>query len=273
MFLEDGKYVAIEPGVELFVQDVGEGEPIVLLPGWTFSSEIFHKQVAHFKQTHRVIAIDPRSQGRSIATLHGNNYATHGSDVKKVLDSLEIKAAHFVGWSFGCLTIWEYVRQFGTESILSSVLVDLSAKPLSINHEEDWVEGPLDEIAGAYNAYTISASAQRDFITYYATEVMVQRDLTEEELTWILEQSLQTPYYAAAHLFASGMFSDYREELNLLSEAVPTLTIAAEHWAETAQRFVSKHAPQSQFASFGGHLMFWEYPEQFNEKVSSFLQR
>ena len=48
-----------------------------------------------------------------------------------------------------------------------------------------------------------SPKGQRDFIEYYATEVMVQRDLNAEELFWIIEQSLKTPYYIASNLFAS----------------------------------------------------------------------
>ena len=71
------RYIEVEPGTELFVQDIGEGEPLVFIPGFTFTTEVFSKQVEHFSKTNRVIVIDPRSHGRSTLTLQGNNYITH----------------------------------------------------------------------------------------------------------------------------------------------------------------------------------------------------
>lgn len=270
--LQGGKYIKVEPGVELFVQDIGSGDPLVLIPGWTFTTEIFQKQVEHFQKTNRVIAIDPRSHGRSSITMHGNNYATHGSDLATVIEALELKNVTLVGWSNGCLTMWEYVRQHGTENIKSLVFIDMSPKPLSTNQEQDWVEGPLDEIAAIYNTYLRDSEKQREFVTAYVTEVMVQRELEEQELSWIVEQSLKTPHYIAASLFASSMFSDYREEAKLASDAVPTLTIAAEHWADTARRFALQHAPKSAFEVLGGHMMFWEHDEAFNRIVDQFVK-
>ena len=98
------------PGAELFVQDVGSGEPIVFIPGWTFTTEVFSEQVAHFSKTRRVIVIDPRSHGRSTISLHGNDYVTHGFDLATVIETLELKDVTLVGWSFGCLTIWDISR-------------------------------------------------------------------------------------------------------------------------------------------------------------------
>ncbi|RXZ80453.1 alpha/beta hydrolase [Paenibacillaceae bacterium] len=270
--IQCGQYILVEPGVELFVQDVGEGEPIVFIPGWTFTTEVFAKQVEHFKQTNRVIVIDPRSHGRSSTALHGNNYVTQGSDLAKVLDALKLESFTLAGWSFGALTAWEYIRQHGTQRIKAFLWIDISPKPLSTTHETDWVEGPLDDIAGAYNLYTRDSAGQRDFVTYYVKEVMFQREVEESELSWLIEQSLHTPHYIAANLFAAGMFSDYREEARLVSESVPTLVIAAEHWAETATAYVGRIAPQASIEVLGGHLMFWEHADSFNRIVATFLQ-
>ena len=269
MTILGGKYIEVDPGIELFVQDVGSGNPIVFIPGWTFTTEVFAEQVAHFSKTRRVIVIDPRSHGRSTMTMHGNEYVTHGSDLATVLDRLELKDVTLVGWSFGCLTIWEYIRQHGVENIKSLVFGDLSPKPLSTS-VEDWVEGPLDDIAAAYTTFLQNPNGQRQFIGAYVKDVMVQRDLQEEEVTWLVEQSLKTPVYIAANLFSAGMFSDYRIEAKTASESVPTLTIVAEHWAEVAKSFTEKVSPQSKIEVLGGHLMFWEHSEKFNNLIEQF---
>jgi non-heme chloroperoxidase len=268
----NGTYIEVEPGIELYVQDAGSGDTIVFIPGFTFTTEVFAAQVQHFSKTHRTIVLDPRSHGRSTMTVHGNDYVTHGTDLQKVLEALEIKNPTLVGWSFGCLTVWEYIRQFGTDQIQSLVLVDMPPKSLSLKQDQDWVEGPLDDMAAAYTNYLRNPKGQRDFISAYAAGVMVQRDLKKEELTWIVEQSLKTPYYIAANLFSSGLFSDYRVEAAESSESLPTLYIVAEHWAETATRYLSKLTPKASVEVLGGHLMFWEHSQKFNEMVEGFLE-
>ncbi|WP_249869566.1 alpha/beta fold hydrolase [Oceanobacillus saliphilus] len=265
-----GNYVEVDSGVELFVQDIGSGEPIVFIPGFTFSSEVFVEQVAHFSKTNRVIVIDPRSHGRSTIALHGNDYVTHGTDLEKVLKELAVKNPTLVGWSFGCLTIWEYVKQVGTDNVNASVFIDMPPKSLSAI-QEDWVEGQLDDIAAIYNRFLRNPQGQRLFITDYINNVMIQRDLELKELYWLVEMSLNTPYYVAGNLFASGMFSDYREEAKIASQSIPTLTVVAEHWAETATAFTKKLSPESKVEVLGGHMMFWEYSEKFNKMVEDFL--
>lgn len=204
-------------------------------------------------------------------TVHGNDYVTHGTDLRKVLEQLKIENATLVGWSFGCLTVWEYIRHFGTDGIKSLVFIDMPPKSLSLNQDKEWVEGPLDDMAAAYTNYLRNPKGQRDFISAYATGVMVQRELKNDELNWIVEQSLKTPYYIAANLFSSGLFSDYRVEAAESSKAVPTLYVVAEHWAEAAVTTVSTLAPKASVEVLGGHLMFWEHSVEFNKIVDSFL--
>lgn len=272
MSLTSGKYVEVGPGVELFVEDVGQGEPIVFIPGFTFTTEVFSKQVDHFSKTNRVIVIDPRSHGRSTVSVQGNDYVTHGIDLEKVLQQLGVKNATLVGWSFGCFTVWEYFKQYGGENINRAVFVDMPPKSLS-TRAEDWVEGSLDDIAAIYTSSLRTPRGQREFITGYITQVMVQRELKPEELNWLVEQSLQTPHYIAANLFAAGMFSDYLPEAKSLSDTVPTLTVVAEHWAETATAFTKKVSPDSVIEVLGGHMMFWEHAEEFNDILTQFFNR
>ena len=162
------------------------------------------------------------------------------------------------------------MRAHGADRLKAMVFVDLSPRPLS-TQEGDWVEGPLGDIAGAYTAFLTSSQGQRDFVTGYATDVMVQRELAPEELAWIVGESLHTPYYIAAAYFAAGMFSDYLEEAKKIDETLPALSICAEHWAETATAFMNKHCPNTKTAVLGGHMMFWEHSEKFNAIVDEFL--
>ena len=270
IYRQPGNYIEVEPGVEIYYEEKGTGTPIVFVPGWTFTTEAFVHQIEHFSKAHRVITIDPRSQGRSSITLHGNDYITHAADLAKIIKALDLQDVVLVGWSFGCLETWGYVKQEGTKALKAMVCIDLSPKPLSVN-PEDWVEGPLDEIADAYNSFLLSRKGQRDFVTYYADEIMVQRELSQEEMFWIVEQSLKTPPYIASALFASGMFTNHTAEAKLVDETLPALSIIAEHWADTAVSFMQKHFPKTRTAVLGGHMMFWEHPEKFNQILADFI--
>jgi pimeloyl-ACP methyl ester carboxylesterase len=265
-----GKYLAIEPGVEIFYIDIGQGDPIVLIPGLTFSTEIFKAQIEYFSKTNRVIAIDPRGQGRSSKSTHGNDYTTHGQDLAKIIELLALDNITLLGWSTGNLTIWSYVNEFDTKKIKSVILIDMSPKPSSPN-ENDWVEGNIDELGAAMTAFLTTQEGQRAFFTDYATQVMVQRTLSDEELFAIIDMSSRTPYYITQSLFANAVLGDFREGCKKLNDNVPTIMFIADHWSKIAQPYMNSNYPKIKTCVMGGHLLFWEYSEKFNAEVEDFM--
>ncbi|MFP4152009.1 MAG: alpha/beta fold hydrolase [Alkalispirochaeta sp.] len=263
-------YVEVAPGVELFYREAGSGTPLLFIPGWTFSSAVFERQLAGLSDRYRVIAIDPRSQGRSTKTSEGNTYGVHGVDIGRFLEKMDIPEAVLVGWSTGCLESFATVRAHGTDRIKGFVGIDMSPKALS-STDGDWVEGSIEEIAEVATNMLGTVEGQKGFVEFYATEVMVQRELKPEELDWITGDSLQTPTWVAQALWGSAMLADYLKEAGELDAARPTLYILAEHWAETARRFLKTHMPRTDTKVLGGHMMFWEHAEAFNAIVAEFV--
>src|SRR5439155_20800358 len=58
--------------VRLHYLSGGSGPTIVFVPGWTMPAEIWEPQLRYFVRSHRVIALDPRSQGASDRVSEGN---------------------------------------------------------------------------------------------------------------------------------------------------------------------------------------------------------
>lgn len=96
-------------GVELHVEEHGEGPPVLLLHGWPDSSALWRNQV-RFLAAHgfRAIAPDLRGFGRSSRPEDTASYALSNSvaDVAAVLDACEAGTAHVVGHDWGAAVAW-----------------------------------------------------------------------------------------------------------------------------------------------------------------------
>ncbi|MEQ8375104.1 alpha/beta hydrolase [Labrenzia sp. ac12] len=264
-----GDFFEVEPGVDLYYEDHGSGLPIVFVPGWTFTTQVFEHQIEAFAKDHRVITFDPRSHGRSTLTLEGNNYVTQGADLAKLLDHLKVEKPVLVGWSFGCLTTWEFIKTRSVDAASAHMCIDLSPTPLTGN-DGDWAEGSVAEIAELYSGIQ-SAEGQRNVINWYADEVMIEQDYTPELSRWIVDQSTKSPPFVAAAYLAAGNFSNYLETAKQVDAKLPSAFVIADHWSDSAKAYLAVHTPNSSVQAFGGHMMFWEYPDRFNRVLAGFI--
>ncbi|HEY4068473.1 MAG TPA: alpha/beta hydrolase, partial [Burkholderiaceae bacterium] len=85
----------------LFYQDVGQGEPVVLIPGLGTTHQFFRGLTERLQQTYRVIALDLRGVGQSKSSIHEYSMEGWADDVAGVMDHLGIASAHILGSSLG----------------------------------------------------------------------------------------------------------------------------------------------------------------------------
>jgi pimeloyl-ACP methyl ester carboxylesterase len=92
-------------GVRLRYVEAGEGEPVILLHGYTSDLEaqwVDSGVFSRLARRHRVIAFDARGHGRSGRPYEPQAYgAEMGRDVVRLLDHLGLARAHIVGYSMG----------------------------------------------------------------------------------------------------------------------------------------------------------------------------
>jgi pimeloyl-ACP methyl ester carboxylesterase len=90
------------PGVTLYYETYGQGEPLLLLHGNGQSINAFRKQIDAFAAHFQVIAVDTRAQGQSVDP-HTDplTYDLFATDMKTLLDSLHLPSAYVLGWSDG----------------------------------------------------------------------------------------------------------------------------------------------------------------------------
>ncbi|MCO7125410.1 alpha/beta hydrolase [Sporolactobacillus shoreicorticis] len=266
------RYFEVEPGIELHYRDVGSGRPLVFIPGWTFSIDVFEKQIAYFSTHYRVIAVDPRNHGKSTISVNRNTYDVQGADLGKLINHLELKDAVLIGWSFGGLTLWSYVEQFGVQNISAAVTIDVSPRTLSSDSDE-WVAGTLEDLIAVHNHSLDSAEHYRQFIDSFAENLLFDHAITDEEKSRFTAPSLRLPHQIADALYVDGWLTDKKAAAKTVDEAVPSLIVTSSARADTAKPYIQKELPNSEVHSFGNHLLFWEYADRFNEILDQFLSK
>lgn len=88
------------PGARLYYELHGEGEPLLLHPGFGCTVEIYWANTPALARHFQVIVFDPRGAGRS-SVGDGATPLTYADDAAAVLDAAGIASAHVFGTSFG----------------------------------------------------------------------------------------------------------------------------------------------------------------------------
>jgi pimeloyl-ACP methyl ester carboxylesterase len=96
-------------GVELYVEEHGAGDPVLLLHGFPDSCALWRNQVPALTASgYRCITPDLRGFGQSARPPEKDKYrlSVCAGDVATVLDALGIESAHVVGHDWGAAVAW-----------------------------------------------------------------------------------------------------------------------------------------------------------------------
>jgi len=100
-------------GVRFRYREVGRGEPIVLLHGYTARLEYMGDLADSLARDNRVIVLDQRGFGESSKLSDPARFGRRmGDDVVALLDELNIRRAHLVGHSMGALIAANVAARF-----------------------------------------------------------------------------------------------------------------------------------------------------------------
>jgi pimeloyl-ACP methyl ester carboxylesterase len=88
-------------GVKIFWESQGEGEPVLLIMGLGYTSEMWHRVVPALSPSYRVITFDNRGVGRTDQPPGPYAIATMADDSAAVMDAAGLERAHVFGISMG----------------------------------------------------------------------------------------------------------------------------------------------------------------------------
>jgi len=263
--------IALDSDLTLHCELAGQGiVPVVFIPGWAMSSAVFDRQLDHFAASTDFTAFsyDPRGQGRSSKPLAGHYYKQRGLDLDRLLDALGLERIILAGWSYGVLDLLAYVREFGTDRIIASIVIDGAPRGLGIDPAQEWVwESPEQHIKANSVLRTLEdrASVNRGLAEWCL-------ESTEAgDLRWLEGIIDQTPDTIAALINEAAIYSDYEAELIRLCSERSTLILGRSEWREVVTNWLAAHAVPAQCDFFGKHMMFWDRADQFNARLDRFL--
>jgi pimeloyl-ACP methyl ester carboxylesterase len=265
-------YFETNDGVPMYYEDHGEGDPILLVHGWTMNAEYWwQRNVDDLSDSHRVVALDLRGHGLSGKTDAGHTLAQYARDVRELLEHLDLTGVTPVGWSMGTAVLLNYVDQFGTDRLAGAVFADQSPK---FHNTDDWEHGLLGEFSGqaatelATNLEYNRAAAAKPFIASMFAEPPDEATVDE-----MYAETTKTPTSVATDVFLDMTYADLRPILGTID--VPVLLCYGEQskiFPTDVGAWLEGEIPDATRVPFeeSGHCPFWEEPAKFNEEVASF---
>ena len=262
--------VEVEPGIEVFVQDLGQGRPVVLLPGFGLNHQVWDTQVRRLAGAgHRSVCIDLRGTGESDKPLGGYELERLAGDVGTVIEHLDLKDATIAGWSFGGQVA---LRVAATMPERIAQLVLICSNGVRASSSEDFPFGrPPEElepvlIGGEKSGRPV---ARRGTIAN-----AFHKEPDSLTLEWLVGISLQMPSWAAVACYRSMLRGDLLADLPAVK--VPVLQVFGDSDPAHSRKgaaWVNEQLADSRMVELAecGHFPMFEVPEAFDTALLEFV--
>jgi len=135
--IAEGAFASIDD-IRMYYDVHGDGEPLLKFHGGFGSVGLWDGQVSKLAQHFRVITIDCRGRARTRDSYAPITYGRMASDIVRLLDYLEIEAAHVVGHSDGGIVTLHLLLDY-PDRVRSATLIGarFSHGVLRVGYAED----------------------------------------------------------------------------------------------------------------------------------------
>ncbi|MEE4542611.1 alpha/beta hydrolase [Streptomyces sp. V4-01] len=262
--------------IELYYEDHGGGQPVVLIHGYPLDGHSWEKQLpALLDAGHRVITYDRRGFGRSSQPTTGYDYDTFAADLDAVLTGLDLTDVVLVGFSMGTGEICRYLGTHGSQRVAKAAfLASLEPFLLKTGDNPDGVDRSVFD--GILEAVT------KDRYAYFTSFYEAFYNLDETLGVRISDEALRASWTVAAGASAHASvacvptwITDFRADVATID--VPALILHGSGDRilpidSTARPF---HAllPAAEYVEIEGapHGLLWTHAEEVNAALLAFL--
>ncbi|WP_420179020.1 alpha/beta fold hydrolase [Paenarthrobacter sp. TA1.8] len=265
--------------IELYYEDHGAGQPVVLIHGYPLDGSSWEKQTAALLDAgYRVITYDRRGFGKSSQPTEGYDYDTFAADLKTVLDTLDLNDAVLVGFSMGTGEVARYISTYGSARVAKAVFLG-SLEPFLLKTDDN-PDGVPQEV---FDGLAESVKADRyafftDFFkNFYNTDTFLgTARLSQESVDASWNLASKSGAFASVAAQPTWL-TDFRSDIPKID--VPALIVhgTADNILPidvTGRRFKDA-LPSAEYLEIEGapHGLLWTHGAEINEALLAFLKK
>jgi len=262
--------------IDLYYEDHGSGQPIVLIHGYPLSGRAWDKQVpVLIDDGRRVITYDRRGFGKSSQPTTGYDYDTFAADLNTLLETLDLHDVILVGHSMGTGEVTRYLGSYGSQRVSKGVLI--SPIPPFLLQTDDNPDGLPASLFDGF-----MQSARQDAPAWMKGFLDNFYNIDKYRGTLVSDQAYQASWNLAASASATAAVAciptwetDFRGDLGQIN--VPILVIQGDDdrvlpFPNTGSRLPGMLSDMQMVVIEGGpHAISWTHDDQVNSALLKFL--
>jgi non-heme chloroperoxidase len=258
--------------IELFYEDRGAGEPVVLVHGYPLAGNSWERQAASLlDEGHRVVTYDRRGSGRSSRPTCGYDWETLANDLHLLMTRLELHQASLVAHSLGTGDAMRYLQTYGSKRVSRLALV----APLGPYPSAFEASRVVPEVDGTRDNGDRFSELVRIVADYYNADellgVRVSAEVLQHSWSVAADGSPQ-----AASIFSRALLGEFNEDLNKLG--IPLLVILAGKdrilgGARYEHAYRALRMSRTLLLADAPHGLLWTHAREVNEALLEFIDR
>ena len=263
--------------IELYYEDHGEGQPVVLIHGYPLDGHSWEKQSrALLDAGYRVITYDRRGFGQSSQPTTGYDFDTFAADLKILLDTLDLTDVVLVGFSMGTGEVGRYLGAYGSERVAKAAFL-ASLEPYLLQADDNPTGVPASVFEGIEQAALSDRFAWFDdfYQNFYTLDENLGSRVSEAAVRGSWQVASAASWYASAAVVHTW-HTDFRADIEKID--VPTLLLHG-----TADRILpidatgrefAKRLPDARYVEIEGapHGLLWTHADEVNAALLEFLE-
>ena len=256
-------------GLELYYEIEGDGEPVVLIPGFAAGGWIWFKQTADLSRSFRVIIFDPRGVSASDKPEGPQTIRLLADDVAHLLQTIGIESAHIVGASFGGFVAQEFALKYPA---MTRKLVLCCTSFGGPNHVVPSAE-TLTALASTKGLN--SEERMRANLLLAFTPEYVRTEVGEVDRVVQLRAANEVPEHIYLSQLQAAM--SFNSESRLEQITNPTLVLSGDADVivpvQNSRNLAAKiPGAELKIVEGGSHTFFIEQSDEFNRIITEFLK-
>jgi len=257
--------------VNIYYEVHGEGEPLVLITGFTASIEMWFRTIPVFSPEYRMILFDNRGAGRSDAPDIPYTMGMMADDIAGLLDAIGINSAHIYGMSMGGMIAQHFALRYPKRVTSLTLGCTTCGGPHSIMADAETTSFMMQSVPKL-----TPEEGTREIMHLCLSQEFIDKnpDLIEQMVAKMMEHP--APPHGMMRQGEAIMGHDTYERLPEIK--VPTLVIAGD--ADRLipvenSRILASRIPNAELAILNnmGHLFGLEAEDKSNRIMLDFLRR